>query len=108
MIVGAAPLTSAATGQCLCAGEALPDAAAQALQALLIDKKAAHRITLRRTRSDGMHAWTLFEMWPATVSLTGSMPVLPSVQVAAATDAAAVVPITAIVLAASKHRVNQG
>ena len=57
----------------------MPDAAAQALKTLMVDKKAAYSTTLRRTRSDGKHAWTLFEMWPATVSpaefsLTASQP----------------------------------
>ena len=50
------------------AGEKQPEAAAAALNAILVERKNAYRITLRSKDHNQRITWTLFEMWQATVS----------------------------------------
>ena len=35
------------------------------IEAIFIEKLAAHRMTLRHTKANGAQKWTLFEAWPA-------------------------------------------
>ncbi|KAK9863546.1 hypothetical protein WJX84_008465 [Apatococcus fuscideae] len=49
-----------------------------ALQAIFVEKRPSHRVTLRSMKSSGMKKWTMYEMWPATDSVVPQQAMLVS------------------------------